>query len=90
MALNLHGFERMTADFDLLMTPMVSPESEPRLSDSAMLRHSRAQRRFKATATGVPVDIASGEYPGDAKPKPVEIGAILTLLVLIVDSAMSE
>jgi hypothetical protein len=32
----------------------------------------RNTERFRATATGVPVDIiVSGEYPSDAKPKPV-------------------
>jgi hypothetical protein len=73
MALNLHGFERMTVDVDLLLTPdglarfrneFVGLGYAPAFPDS--------KKRFKATSTGVPIDIiATGEYPGDAKPKPV-------------------
>jgi hypothetical protein len=73
MALNLHRFERMTIDVILLMTP----EALARFRDEIVgpgyaPAFQGAKKRFKATATGVPVDIiASGEYPGDAKPKPV-------------------
>jgi hypothetical protein len=73
MALNLHGFERMTVGLDLLKTP----EALARFRDEIVglgytPAFQGARKRFKATVTGVPVDIiASGEYPGDAKPKPV-------------------
>jgi len=73
MSLNLHGFERMTIDVDLLMTQenlvrfrneIVGPGYSPAFEG--------AKKRFKSTRTGVPVGIiASGEYPGDARPKPV-------------------
>jgi hypothetical protein len=73
MALNLHGFERMTVDVGLLMTPegLSRFRNEPGGLGYAPAFQG-AKKRFKATATGVPVDIiASGEYPGDARPKPV-------------------
>jgi len=73
MALNLHGFERMTIDVDLVMTP----EGLARFRDEIVglgyiPAFPGAKKRFKSTSTAVPVDIiATGEYPGDAKPKPV-------------------
>jgi hypothetical protein len=73
MALNLHGFERMTIDVDLLMTP----EGLARFRDEIVglgyaPAFQGAKKRFKSTNTGIPVDIiTSGEYPGDARPKPV-------------------
>src|SRR5262249_51292833 len=73
MALNLHGFERMTIHVDLLMTPGALARFREELVGRGYVdAFQGAKKSFRASATGIPVDIVvSGEYPGDAKPKPI-------------------
>jgi len=73
MALNAHGYRRETVDVDVL----VRPEGLERFRKEFVGRGYRpafegAKKAFRNTQTGVQVDfVASGEYPGDGKPKPV-------------------
>jgi hypothetical protein len=73
IALNLHGFQRLTIDIDLLM----SAEGLERFSRELVGLGYRpafegAKKKFTITRENVPLEIiTSGEYPGDGKPKPV-------------------
>ncbi|HEY7336373.1 MAG TPA: hypothetical protein VH639_15890 [Bryobacteraceae bacterium] len=73
IALARYGYQRMTVDIDLLL----SPESLARFQELCVGRgyvpaFPGATKSFRAADTGVRIDIiTSGEYPGDGKPKPV-------------------
>jgi hypothetical protein len=73
IALNQHGYQRMTVDIDILL----SPEGLQRFHQKCVGRGYRpafegAQRKFRAVAANVPLEVVvSGEYPGDGKPKPI-------------------
>ena len=85
VALNQHGYRRFTADIGLLLTQ----EGLEKFRQELVGRGYRpaftgAQKKFRATAENVPVDIiTSGEYPGDGLPKPVrfpEPGAVTVVI----------
>jgi hypothetical protein len=73
IALNQHGFQRLTVDIDLLMTP----EALERFKDELVGLGYRpyfegAKKKFRSVVDNVPVEvITSGEFPGDGLPKPV-------------------
>ncbi|HEY0073111.1 MAG TPA: hypothetical protein VGB77_03340 [Abditibacteriaceae bacterium] len=73
IALNQHGYQRMTVDIDILL----SPEGLQRFHEKCVGRGYRpafegAQRKFRAVAANVPLEVVvSGEYPGDGKPKEI-------------------
>jgi len=73
LALNQHGFHRLTVDIDLLMTP----EGLQKFTSELVGLGYRpafvgAKKKFRTTTENIPVDIiTSGEYPGDGLPKPV-------------------
>ncbi|MGH9399575.1 MAG: hypothetical protein ACRD00_04345 [Thermoanaerobaculia bacterium] len=73
MALYLLGYERLTTDVDLLMTPAgLQAFRERFLGRGLVAAFSGAQKTFRDTETKVKVEIiTTGEYPGDGKPKPV-------------------
>lgn len=73
MALGLHGFERVTADVDVLTTREGLDAIHQRLIGRGyMPAFQGARKKIRDTQTGVKVDfITAGEYPGDGKPKPV-------------------
>ena len=68
-----YGYQRMTVDIDLLLSPNgLARFQEEWVGRGYVLTYSGATKSFRATGTGVRVDIlTSGEYPGDGKPKPV-------------------
>lgn len=73
MALNIHGYERMTRDVDVLMT---SAGLEKFIRKCVGLGYAQAfsgaRKSFRDAASQVPVEVLiTGEYPGDGKPKPV-------------------
>lgn len=73
LALNLHDYERMTRDIDILMTPQALEKFIERCVglDYVQAFHG-ARKSFRDTATQTPIEIlVTGEYPGDGKPKPV-------------------
>ena len=73
VALNQHGFQRLTVDIDLLL----SVEGLDRFREKLVGLGYRpafegARKKFRTTHENVPIDIISaGEFPGDGKPKPV-------------------
>jgi hypothetical protein len=73
MALNLHGFRRVTGDVDVLTTREGLDAVHERLIGRGYVPKFRgARKRLRDTTTGIDVDfITTGEYPGDGKPKPV-------------------
>ena len=74
VALNQHGYQRLTADIDLLM----SAEGLKKFQRDLVGRGYRpafpgATKKFRQTEQNVPIEIiVSGEYPGDGKPKSVQ------------------
>lgn len=73
MALYLSGYERLTTDVDLLMTPEgLETFRERFLGRGFRAAFSGARKTFRDTETKVKVEvITTGEYPGDGKPKSV-------------------
>ena len=73
IALNQHGFQRLTIDIDLVMTS----EGLSRFRDELIGFGYRpafegAKKKFRTVEENIPVEIiTSGEYPGDGLPKPV-------------------
>ena len=73
LAMNEHGYERMTTDIDLVMTR----EGLERFRAEFVGRGYRfafqgARKTFRDTDTQVKIEIiATGDYPGDGKPKPI-------------------
>ena len=73
MALGLHGYERMTRDVDILLTPEGLAAFEARCVGRGYVpKFPGARRAYLDTQTRVPVEIlCTGEFPGDGLPKPV-------------------
>ena len=73
IALNQHGYQRLTVDIDLLLTK----EGLQKFRDQLVGRgyfpaFAGATREFKTSDESIRVEIiTTGEYPGDGKPKPV-------------------
>jgi hypothetical protein len=74
MSLALHGYVRVTADVDVLITRDGLEMVHQRLVGLGYaLSFPGARKRIRDTTTGVSIDfITSGEYPGDGKPKAVQ------------------
>ena len=74
VALNQHGFQRLTVDIDLLL----SVEGLDRFREKLVGLGYRpafegARKKFRTVRENIPIDIISaGEYPGDGLPKPVQ------------------
>src|SRR3954463_13296970 len=73
MAINAHGYERVTTDVDLLTTREGLDEIHKKLVGRGFVpKFPGARKKLRDTTTGVDVEfITTGEYPGDGKPKPV-------------------
>jgi Uncharacterised nucleotidyltransferase len=73
MALNFHGYERVTVDIDLLLTQQGLERFAEKLAGLGYVPvYPGAKKHFKHAETGVQVEIiTTGEYPGDGKPKEV-------------------
>ena len=73
MALNLHGYERVTTDVDLIMTREGLDRFVANLVGVGYVpAHPGARKHFKHAETGVRVEvIVTGEYPGDGMPKDI-------------------
>src|ERR1044071_2602809 len=74
MASNIHGYERVTNDVDLLTTRAGLDAIHLRLAGRGYVpSFSGARKRLRDTENGVTIEfITTGEYPGDGKPKPVK------------------
>lgn len=73
MALNLHDYERMTRDIDILMTPAAIDKFIQRCVGLGYVQAFRGARKsFRDTTSQTTIEVLiTGEYPGDGKPKPV-------------------
>jgi len=73
VALNQHGFQRLTVDIDILL----SVDGLERFRNELIGFGYRpafegARKKFTITRENIPLEvITAGEYPGDGKPKPV-------------------
>lgn len=73
MALNVHGFVRVTRDVDVLLSPD-GLEAFVRLcvGRGYVAAFPGARKAFLDAESRIPIEIlTAGEYPGDGKPKPV-------------------
>jgi len=73
MALSLHGYVRVTGDVDILTTPEGLDAVHQKLVGRGYLpAFPGGRKRLRDTQNGIPIDfIATGEFPGDGKPKNV-------------------
>ena len=72
MALDAHGFRRLTVDVDILVTKESLRLIHERLEGLGYLPPFEKSKNLRDTETGVRIEfLIAGEYPGDGKPKPV-------------------
>lgn len=73
VALMAHGYPRFTEDIDIVLTLEGLDKFHRELVGLGYSPAFKgAKKRLRATRDGTPIEvIASGEYPGDGKPKPV-------------------
>src|SRR6266571_6833942 len=71
LALLAHGYVRFTEDIDVIIRPEDLERFHRELIGLGYLpAFEGARKKLRATHDGTPVElIASGEYPGDGKPK---------------------
>lgn len=75
IALLAHGYPRFTEDIDLVMTREGLEKFHLELVGLGYApAFPQAKKRLRATEEGISIDVMlTGEYPGDGKPKPVNI-----------------
>jgi hypothetical protein len=72
MALNAHGFRRLTIDVDILVTLDGLKKIHERLDGLGYLPPFANSKNLRDTESGVRIEfLIAGEFPGDGKPKPV-------------------
>jgi hypothetical protein len=72
MALNEHGYRRVTEDVDIVLTRAGLDELKRRVLGRGYVEKFPGSRGLRDTEHGVGIDVlVTGDYPGDGKPKPV-------------------
>jgi hypothetical protein len=72
MALAAHGFERVTVDVDILVTPEGLRAIHSALDGLGYVPPFKGSKHLRDTQTQVRIEfLISGQFPGDGKPKPV-------------------
>lgn len=73
MALNIHGYNRVTQDVDILLSKAGLEQFKNKCAGLGYVpSFPDAQKSYRDAESGVPIEIiTTGEYPGDGKPKPV-------------------
>jgi hypothetical protein len=72
LALNAHGYERVTKDIDVLMSRSSFQRFREELGHSQYQLVPGRRRRFAEKRSAVTIDVlVSGLFPGDGKPKPL-------------------
>ena len=73
MALISHGYERLTKDVDVLLTPEgLIAFAEKCVGRGYVPAFAGARKTFRDTTNNIRIEIiTTGEYPGDGRPKPV-------------------
>jgi hypothetical protein len=74
-ALLAHGYQRLTEDIHLLMTPLGLQKFHGELVGLGYApSFPGARKRLRSTTDNVSIEVmTTGEYPGDGKPKPVSM-----------------
>lgn len=72
MALVAHGYDRTTADVDILLTSDGLQKVHQELDGRGYLPPFDGSRNLRDVDTGVRIEfLVAGQFPGDGKPKPV-------------------
>lgn len=72
MALNAHGFERVTTDLDVVLTSGDRARVHELLSGRGFLPPFEASRNLRDTTNGVKIDLVrAGDFAGNDDPKPI-------------------
>jgi hypothetical protein len=72
MALNEHGYRRVTVDINVLLTPDGLRRFKEHWLGRGYVEKFPGSRGMRDTDLGVTIDVLlAGDYPGDGKPKPV-------------------
>ena len=82
MALNHHGYRRVTVDVDVLLTRDGLDRLKQAVLGRGYVEKFPGSKGLRDTEHGVAIDILlAGEYPGDGKPKPVRFPDPATVAV---------
>jgi hypothetical protein len=72
MALNAHGYQRVTTDVDVLLTREGLAAFKAAHLGRGWVERFAGSKGMRDTVHGVKIDVLlTGDYPGDGKPKPV-------------------
>ena len=72
LALDAHGFRRLTVDVDILVTREGLKKVHENLDGRGYLPPFEKSKHLRDTDNGVRIEfLTTGEFPGDGKPKPV-------------------
>lgn len=72
MALNAHGYQRVTTDVDVLLTKQGLATFKERYLGRGWVERFPGSKGMRDAARGVKIDVLlTGDYPGDGRPKPV-------------------
>ena len=72
MALNAHGYQRVTTDVDVLLTKDGLAAFKAAHLGRGWVERFPGSKGMRDTVRGVKIDVLlTGDYPGDGKPKPV-------------------
>jgi hypothetical protein len=72
MALNAHGYERVTDDVDVLLTRDGLAELKRRFLGLGYTEQFAGSKGLRDAQHGVKIDVLlAGDFPGDGKPKPI-------------------
>ena len=72
LALYEHGYERLTVDVDLLVTPESLKTIHDRLEGLGYVPPFAGSKQLRDTDNGVRIEfLITGAFPGDGRPKPV-------------------
>jgi hypothetical protein len=72
MAMNAHGYRRVTVDVDVLLTAEGLALFKEKHLGLGWVERFPGSKGLRDTALGVRIDVLlTGDYPGDGKPKPV-------------------
>src|SRR5262245_38087483 len=73
MALNEHGYERVTNDVDVLLTREGLAAFKAQYLGRGYLEKFPGSKAMQNTRHKIQIDVLiTGDYPGDGKPKPVQ------------------
>jgi len=72
MAMNAHGYRRVTTDVDVLLTREGLAEFKAKHLGLGWVERFPGSKGMRDAELGVKIDVLlAGDYPGDGKPKPV-------------------